>query len=173
MARVSRYKELRAAGFSPEQARRFRFASAENVAKAIASKVLPELNKQAQKAGAAKGEKFWERVEQGLEVVSPKRASGGSLKYETALSYGQNYYSAFAYVVTYKKKDGTDDFITIVSRTPKSRSEVNAIAKDRLQQGFNRNRERYGVKSDVLMNTLKVRHAVYNPNRGGYDPSKK
>ena len=168
--RRENYKKLRAAGFSPREANRWKGSSAAEINRAVKNRQLPPVNpvKQAASKGKKKETinrktarsysseyKKWVQKADHNIIGIPPRTMKGRITYESVNPLTFNYQSNYSYVMAFQVKhpDGSREwkYITLVSSTPKTKKELDMELRQDIIANYD-NMTRY--ESTPLVSTI-------------------
>lgn len=159
------YQNLRAAGFSSAEARRFRGASDESINKAISNKQLPPPSPQQQKARIGK---VRTKPKYGWKSqTNPPEGIKGRIPYTLVekgktLIYNRSYSYVVYYVTVDKDRNCTEKYLVLTSDKPLSKREaINMI----YSEIFDENEEKYQGER-VIRESIRIVSAFYNPTPG-------
>ena len=132
------YNMLKQIGFSTEDAKRLRGASIEKINKAMVEKVAPP-----------KSERHAAIRLIGIPMIDIKEAD-------------KAYLSRYTYKVTFKRKDGTIDWITITNNKKLSKRAIRDISREIIIEDISDGGDRYGGDSNVLVTSIRVEYGIEN-----------
>lgn len=132
------YNMLKQIGFSTEDAKRLRGASIEKINRAMIEKVAPP-----------KSERHAAIRKVSIPMIDIKEAD-------------KAYLSKYTYKVTFKRKDGTIDWITITNNKKLSKRAIRDISREIITEDADDGGDRYGADSVIIIGSINVEYGIEN-----------